>query len=135
MPNFLPARIELKFRRPSHREVFEHMEEWANSHGLRPPDDETRAGGVAYGAGAPAQLHRACREGRAIKMDAFANYFMIASDRSVRPAGERCLPGDSNVPVISSIVRSTCRSFGAGRRIQVQQAARSRRLAVPKIGP
>ena len=25
MPNFLPARIVLKFRRPSHREVFEHM--------------------------------------------------------------------------------------------------------------
>jgi hypothetical protein len=78
---------------------------------------------VAYGAGAQAQLHRVCRERRAIKTDAFANYFTIASDRSVRPAGERCLPGDSNVPVISSIVRSTCRSFGAGRRIQVQQAA------------
>jgi hypothetical protein len=47
MPNFLPARIDLKFRRSSHRDVFEHMEEWANSHGLRPPNDEARAGGFA----------------------------------------------------------------------------------------
>lgn len=37
MFRFSRAILKLKFRRPSHRDVFEHRGEWADSRELQPP--------------------------------------------------------------------------------------------------
>lgn len=37
MYKFSLAQFGLIFRRQSHRDVFEHLDEWANSPGLQPP--------------------------------------------------------------------------------------------------
>lgn len=51
MFRFSRAILKLKFRRPSHRDVFEHRGEWADSRELQPPTlerSEMRDGNRAH---------------------------------------------------------------------------------------